>query len=145
MLGLRVAVAPLVGRPVRRYLLPALLPLFRRRILEGMLDPHPVPSWLKHFPLEHAVRGPSIRTMAAELRRFNEGMTRSAAALLVAVPTTAIFGEADTTAPADWHEPWLRRHVRDLRVLRLPGVGHAVHHAEPATALRAITGQVRSR
>ena len=86
-----------------------------------------------------------MRTMTAELWRFNEGTTRSAASLHMAVPTTAVFGEADTTALAEWHEPWLRRHVRDLRVLRLPEAGHAVHHAEPAAALLAITGQAGTR
>jgi pimeloyl-ACP methyl ester carboxylesterase len=138
MLGLRIAVAPVVGRPVRRYLLPAVLPLFRDRILEGMLHPNPVPPWLRRFPLEHAVRGPSVRTMAAELRCFNDGMIKVFAGKRVVVPTTAIFGEADRTAPRSWHEPWLKRHVEVLRVIRLPGVGHAVHHADPRSAIRSV-------
>jgi pimeloyl-ACP methyl ester carboxylesterase len=138
MLGLRIAVAPVVGRPVRRYLLPALLPLFRRNILEGMLHPNPVPPWLKRFPVEHAARGPSLRTMAAELRRFNRGMLKRSRSLRIEVPTTAIFGSADRTAPPGWHEPWLRRHVASLEAIRLEGVGHAVHHADPAAALRAV-------
>lgn len=140
MLGLRIAVAPVIGRPVRRHLLPALLPLFRRSILEGMLHPNPVPPWLKRFPVEHAARGQSLRTMAAELRRFNRGMLKGAANLRIEVPTTALFGMVDKTAPPAWHEPWLRRHVARLEVIRLPGVGHAVHHADPAVVLRAIMG-----
>jgi pimeloyl-ACP methyl ester carboxylesterase len=141
MLGLRLAVAPVIGKPVRRYVVPALLPLFRRRILEGMLDPNPVPPWLSRFPIEHAARPRSIRTMAAELRRFNEGMCRAERRLNVSVPTTVLFGEADETAPPSWHGPWLARHVKALRVVRLAGVGHAVHHAAPRAALKAIRGK----
>ena len=140
MLGLRLAVAPVIGKPVRRVLLPALLPLFRERILEGMMDPVPVPPWLRRFPVEYAARGPSIRTMAAELRRFNDGMSRMAPRLRVTVPTTAVFGALDETAPPAWHEPWLRRHTRSLRVIILPDVGHAVHHSRPVVALEAIRG-----
>lgn len=140
MIGLRIAVAPVIGRPVRRLLLPNLLPLFRAHILENMLDPAPVPPWLKRFPLEHAARGPALRTMAAELRRFNEGMERLAPRLHVNIPVTALFGATDETAPAHWHEPWLRRHVGKLVAIHLPKVGHAVHHAAPAAALTAITG-----
>lgn len=143
MLGLRLASAPVLGRPLRRHLLPALLPLFRARILEGMLDPSPVPSWLRRFPVEHAARGPSIRTMAAELRRFNAGMAAAAPLLRVRVPTVAIFGDSDDTAPRHWHEPWLRRHVDRLKTVVLPHVGHAVHHADPAAALRAMRVEVR--
>lgn len=139
MIGLRTAVAPVVGRPLRRYLLPAVLPLFRRSILEGLLAPNPVPPWLERFPVEHAAHGPAIRTMAAELRRFNGGMSRLGGTGRLAVPTIALFGTADQTARPAWHAPWLRRRIARLEVIRLPGVGHAVHHAEPAAALAAIT------
>lgn len=140
MPGLRLAVAPVIGTPLRRLVVPAITTVFRRRILRSMLSPNPVPPWLRHFPISHAARSRSLRTTAAELRRFNEDMNRSASALKVTVETTAVFGADDETAPFAWHEPWLRRHVTRLRVIRLPGVGHAVHHAAPRVALRVITG-----
>lgn len=141
MLGLRLAVAPVVGGFIRRHVLPALLPLFRRHIVESMVAPNPVPPWLQHFPIEHAARPESITMVAAELRRFNDGMSSAAPRLKVKIPTVAVFGEADETAPPSWHKPWLRRHVANLTMISLEGVGHAVHHAAPATVLQVILGK----
>lgn len=140
MLGLRLAVAPIIGPLVRKHVIPVLASVFRLQILRGMLFPNAVPRWLRRFPLLHAVRDQSIKTTAAELRCFNNDMAGPPSRLRVSVTTTALFGCEDETAPWASHEPWLRKRVEGLTVIKLPDTGHAVHHAAPGTVLKAILG-----
>lgn len=138
MLGLRLAVAPGIGRPVRAMVVPALVSRMRRRILERMVSPHPVPASLERFPLRHAARPQALLTTAAELRRFNEDMAVAGAHLTLRMPVTVLSGDRDETAPGRWHLPWLRARARRLRLLTAPGVGHLVHHVVPDRALAAV-------
>lgn len=142
MPGLRLATAPVVGGVVRRKVLPAVLPHMRAKVLGAITAPDPVPPWLARFPLRHATRPRAIVTLAAELRRFNEGMERLGARRHLRVPVTAVFGEEDRTADPSWHGPWLAARAPGLRVLHLPGVGHAVHHAAPGTVVSAVIDAV---
>jgi pimeloyl-ACP methyl ester carboxylesterase len=58
------------------------------------------------------------------------------------VPTTVVLGGADKTAKPEWHLDWLVRHLSVEHVISLPGVGHAVHHAEPNVILDLIRSSV---
>lgn len=138
MLGLRLAAAPVVGRPVRSLIVPPLIAAMRRRILSRMTAPHPVPRWLRRFPLRHAARPQSILTTVAELRRFNEDMALAGRHLRLRVPVTVLSGGRDRTAPARWHLPWVRAHARSLRLMISPTSGHLVHHVDPERALAAV-------
>jgi pimeloyl-ACP methyl ester carboxylesterase len=142
MPGLRLAVAPVVGGVVRKTVLPAVLPRVRSRMLGAMVAPDPVPPWLARFPLRHATRPRAIVTLAAKLRRFNDGMERLGHRTRLRVPVTAIFGEVDRTADPGWHGPWLAARAPGLRVVSLPGVGHAVHHAAPGQVVGAVVDAV---
>jgi pimeloyl-ACP methyl ester carboxylesterase len=139
---LRIAVAPVVGGPIRRKVVPALLPLFGKHILARISAPGDVPPWLERFPLKQAARPEAFKAMAAELRSFNAEMTTAARGGFAPVPVTAIVGAADRTAPPDWHLPWLNHHMPAERIVRLADVGHAVHHAAPDIVLDAITAHV---
>ncbi len=132
MPGLRLATAPVIGPPVRRWVVPALLPLVRQRLLAAIAAPAPVPAWLDGFPVSHAARPRAIETIAAELRAFNDGMAPLARVAPLTAPVLAVCGERDGTAEAAWHLPWLRERVVALRVRHVRGAGHGLHHARPA-------------
>ena len=53
----------------------------------------------------------------------------------VDVPTLLLAGK-------DFKEESLQGWVRDARVIRLPGVGHMMHHEDPAAVAAAILGFV---
>ena len=141
MIGLRLAVAPVVG-PAIRALLPDLLVRYRDRILAGAIGGGPVPRWLARFPLRHAARPQSVLTTAAELRRFNDGMRAARPVVPRAVPVVALFGARDETASPAWHRPWIEARVPGSRCVVLPDAGHLLHHvARPRVwrAIRALT------
>lgn len=136
--GLRMAVAPVLGGPLRRRVLPALAPRLRHRILSALAAPSPVPPSLSRLSLGPALRSRSILTLAAELRAFNDGMAALDARRPLRLPVTAVFGLADATADPAWHGPWLAARVPGLRSVRLAGVGHAPHHTAPARVLAEV-------
>lgn len=138
MPGLRLAVAPLLGGVLRRHVVPALTPRLRPRVLVALAAPAPVPPTLSRLSLRPAFGGQSIQTLAAELRRFNTGMAALRARDPLRLPVTAILGGADRTADPDWHGPWLAARAPGLRILRLPGMGHGLHHTAPLSVLAEV-------
>jgi pimeloyl-ACP methyl ester carboxylesterase len=144
-LGLRLSVAPVVGGLIRRRLAPLLVRRWGRRMLSDMLAPTRLPPWLEGFPMEHAARPDSIVTLVDELRAFNATMEQVALRLRVEAPVLAILGELDRTAPAEWHLPWIQAHAERVEAIRLRGVGHCVHHAEPERVRAALLAAVAGR
>jgi pimeloyl-ACP methyl ester carboxylesterase len=128
---LRLAVAPVIGAPIRHIAIPPLSGWLGRRQIRGLLHPQPVPPWLKRFPCRHAASPNALLAAAAELRCFNKAMSRFRP-VHDEVPSVTIFGDADRTADASWHGEWLARHLPQMRFVHLPLTGHAPHHSEPA-------------
>jgi pimeloyl-ACP methyl ester carboxylesterase len=102
--GLRLAVAPGVGRLVRP-LVPPLAALTRRRALRRIAAPNAVPPTLCQLPLRHAARGRALLTVAAELRSFNDGMMRADPRIGPEIPVLALLGGQDPPAIPEWHAP----------------------------------------
>jgi pimeloyl-ACP methyl ester carboxylesterase len=137
MLPLRLAVAPVVGGPIRARIAPFVARRWREALIAGMLAPQPVPPWLRRFPVEHALRPGAIVTTADELLAFNDGMRTLRPDVRLRPPVHVVVGDDDRTAVPEWHLPWLRARAPRMRLTRLPGVGHAVQHAAPE-AVRAV-------
>lgn len=145
MPGLRLAVAPLVGRVVREVVVPLVTQRLGRRRLAALGAGGDMPPWLADMPLRHAARPLALKTAAAELGRFNAGVRQLQGPVRTGAPALAIVGGRDATAPPDWHLPWLRARLPGLEVLHLPEAGHAPHHAAPAAARQAILARLTPR
>lgn len=138
--ALRVANAPLLGRPLRRWLLPVIAPRLAARCLRKAFAPDPVPPYFADFPVGLAAQPSAVQAMAAELRGFNRAaaiLSRHAAALQR--PTIVIAGEKDPIARSDHHAAWLAGELPACRLVQLPGAGHMVHHVSPAAAATALS------
>jgi pimeloyl-ACP methyl ester carboxylesterase len=136
-LGLRLAVAPVVG-PLLRPVVPYLLAMRRERLLARMAAPNPPPATLRRLPVRHLARPRSLLTLAAELNAFNAGMTRADPRLPATVPVVALLAADDRTADPEWHWPWLRDRVAQLDLRTHAGIGHMLHHVRPDLAWQAV-------
>lgn len=138
---LHAAVAPYIGPLIRSSVVPLIAPYVGPSILASALRPNAVPSYLAGFPFQHAGRPGAVLTMAAELLAFNAAMTAMEERLsAVRVPVGIVYGEADEIAPPGWHVGWLHGRCPDTRIVGLPGIGHAPHHADA----RSVADLVRS-
>lgn len=136
---LRLAVAPVVGPPLRRWLLPRLAGRLAGPRLAALFAPDPVPPGFAGFPVRHAVSGAAMEAMAAELRGFNGSMLPAALRLRrLGVPTVVLAGGADTVADPVRHAHWLVRRLPAARLRRLPGYGHMLHHLHPQVVADAV-------
>jgi ferritin-like metal-binding protein YciE/pimeloyl-ACP methyl ester carboxylesterase len=140
MLGLRLAVTPVVGWPLRKAA-PVVAGLYKDTILKAMMTPNPVPPWLRSFPIRHAAQSRALLTTAAELRAFNAGMVKASVRLTPDIPVQVFAGRRDRTAEPSWHLPWLARRVPRLRVQVIDRVGHAIHHSRRALVTHAVVRQ----
>jgi pimeloyl-ACP methyl ester carboxylesterase len=139
MLGLRAAVAPVLGPVVRHLLMPFILPLMRKHVLRSVSSDGSVPPSLADFPVAHAARSQALLTAAAELRQFNAGMRSVFARKRLTLPVQVYFGAKDQTSVPGWHLEWLKQHVIGGSYRVFPDVGHALHHEK----LGLVTDAVR--
>ncbi len=136
---LRLALLPLVGGFVRNRVFPLLADWFGRNRLAATFAPDRVPDYLSEMPLRELVKSDTLETMAAELFGFNQAMIARRNALRhLEVPAIVLAGEADTTADPERHATWIARRLPKARLVRLPGIGHMVQHAQPKAVMRAI-------
>jgi len=136
---LRLAVAPVVGVPVRHWLVPALADRLARPRLAGLFAPDPVPDCFTGFPVAHAAGPAALEAMAAELRGFNTAMIPAALRLRrLRLPVTVVAGTADPVADTDRHARWLAARLPRARLALLDGVGHMPHHVRPGPVMALV-------
>jgi pimeloyl-ACP methyl ester carboxylesterase len=101
---------------------------------------HPLTGPLNYYrasPLTPPVApGTQPETSALERLQLSDDSVR------VSVPTTVLWGEADTALLPGLLNG-LNQHVPDLHVQRLPGVGHWVVHEAPQAVCDALQGLLR--
>lgn len=135
---LRLATAPLVGRPIRRQVLPRLAPFIGSRMVRYAAHPDPSPERSEAFPYRHMARETAVTAMAAELLGFHADMARVRTALRRArTPTIILAGQGDRVIDMPAHARWLERRMPRAEVRWAPG-GHMLHHAHPEAVVQAI-------
>ncbi len=138
MLGLRLCGMPVVGRVLRRLVVPTVVRTVRKRIIRGFMAPNLPPPWLSDFPVTHAANARAVKATVKELESFNAAMTAAEDQLSPPQPVTVVHGLNDKTAEPEWHLPWLRQRAPQMKCILLRGCGHAIHHASPGLVLRVI-------
>jgi pimeloyl-ACP methyl ester carboxylesterase len=143
---LRLAVAPIIGAPIRHYVAPLLAQRVTAASLVAAFAPLPVPSYVTGLPFEAVSRPETVLAIADELRGFNRVAMRLALRLRrLAVPTVVLAGEEDCIANCARHAAWVARRVPAARLLRLEGVGHMPHHTHAALLAEIVTAMVARR
>lgn len=142
---LRLATAPVVGRPFRRQILPRLAPALGSRMVRYAAHPDPSPERSRAFPYRHMARETAVVAMAAELLGFNADMKRARTALRrVRTPAVILAGEGDRVIDMPAHARWLERRMPNAEVRWSPG-GHMLHHAHPGAVVRAVDDMAARR
>lgn len=136
---LRLAVAPVVGPPLRRWLLPRLADRLAGPRLAALFAPDPVPPGFARFPARHAAAPAAVEAMAAELRGFNAAMLPAALRLRrMRVPAVVLAGEADAVADPLRHAHWLAGRLPAARLRLFADHGHMLHHLRPQAVAEAV-------
>jgi pimeloyl-ACP methyl ester carboxylesterase len=135
---LRLAVAPVVGRPVR-LALPLLARGLKKPRLAAVFRPNRVPDYMAELPVEQAASPPSVLAMAAELRAYNRAMIPLALRVRrLRVRTVIVAGERDGVAETGRHAAWLASRLPESAGVSLSGAGHMAHHVRPAMVAAAL-------
>jgi pimeloyl-ACP methyl ester carboxylesterase len=134
---LRLALAPVVGEPVRRRLAPAIATGLVRWSLASACAPDPVPPAARALPCRTMAQESAVLAMAAELGAFTADMAclpRYRARVQSRI--LALSGAQDRVIEGEAHGAWLAsRFGAEHRVT--PG-GHMLHHTRTALLVAAL-------
>lgn len=138
-LGLRAAVAPILGKPIRRRIV---RPLARRvgpLVVKQVFAPNPSPRSGDGFPLPRLAQSSSLLSAAAELRAFNRDMIpRRSRLRRTRAPTIILSSEKDRAFDGRRHLRWAAARMPDVEWERVPETGHMLHHVHPELVVSAV-------
>jgi pimeloyl-ACP methyl ester carboxylesterase len=136
---LRLAVAPIIGGAIRRYILPRLASTLAPARIAAVFAPEPVSASFGSIPLATVVRPNTPLAMARDLRRFNtDAAWIGACASGLDVPAIILAGTADPIIDSADHATWLAQRAPDAAVVKVKGGGHMLHHTHPAMVINAV-------
>lgn len=128
----------------QKFLIPLLSAWVPDRVVDDQIDSVFVPQsapdgYHRHIGAGLTLRRVSMRANALHRRNLLRDIrVQSARYGEIAVPVEILHGDADTTVPLAIHSEPLSRQVPDAALTVLPGVGHMLHHADPAAVDDAI-------
>lgn len=127
---------PVVGDVLHYTLAPHLMKAASWRFIRKLFAPLPVPArFAREFPLAMALRPWQLRAMAQETAGLLPAAQRISARLAEVRSSVSILaGDRDRLVRTKAHSQRLHAALPGSRLIVLPGAGHMVHHASPATA-----------
>jgi pimeloyl-ACP methyl ester carboxylesterase len=101
--------------------------------IAGVFAPQPVPDgYAKGAGIALVLRPEAFAANAQDVAGILAFVTRQCGRYgELAMPVTAIAGEADSVVWTDVHSRAIAREARNGRLITLPGVGHMPHHTTP--------------
>jgi pimeloyl-ACP methyl ester carboxylesterase len=133
----------------QRVLIPLITAWVPERVVDGQIDavfePQAAPEgYHAHIGSGLTLRRVSMRANAlhrrnllAEIRRQSQRYGE------IAVPVEILHGDADLIVPLEVHSEPLSAQIPDATLTVLPGIGHMLHHADPAATDAAIDRAAR--
>lgn len=122
-------------------LITAFAPLSRvHAALEAIFRPQPVPmGYARHIGAGLTLRRDSLRANARQIITLRPQVVEMSEHYhTLAMPLEILHGEADTIVPLEVHSEPLSRQAPDANLVRMPGVGHMPHHADPDAVIAAV-------
>ena len=122
-------------------LITAFAPLDRvHAALEAIFKPQRVPvGYARPIGAGLTMRRDSLRANARQITRLRPQVVEMSEQYhRLEMPLEILHGEADTIVPLEIHSEPLSRQAPDADLLRMPGVGHMPHHADPHAVIQAV-------
>ncbi|WP_323764372.1 alpha/beta hydrolase [Marinovum sp.] len=122
-------------------LITAFAPLTRvHAALEAIFAPQRVPvGYARHIGAGLTLRRDSLRANARQIIDLRPQVVEMSAQYpRLGMPVEILHGEADTIVPLEVHSVPLSRQLPDANLVRMPGVGHMPHHADPEAVIAAV-------
>lgn len=131
---------PIAGTLFRRAVLPLYAPLVARRSVEKSFAPNAAPDgYYDNAGVTLLFRARDFQSNASDLTHLNRQLiAQSPDYGSLDLPLAILSGDADTTVSPDIHARRLAKEAPQATLTILPGVGHALHHAEADEIARAI-------
>jgi len=119
-------------------------PPLLRALQQVMFAPQePPPGWLERFPYDQ------VLSPAAMVREGEDASTVLPGSPLghvdlhrIGAPAVILTGDNDKVVDPGRHAGPLAKRLRRAELVRLPGVGHMVHHAAPDVVMAAVQAQL---
>lgn len=131
---------PIAGQILRRLVIPVYAPMAAKSGVINSFKPNDAPAgYYEKSGLTLLFRAKDFRNNAADLRHLKPQIIEmSARYSTIDIPTAILTGDSDDTVSPQIHSAALAREIPDAYYEVLPGVGHALHHAEPGKIIAAI-------
>lgn len=129
-----------LGR-VGRALVSAMAPeTAARGVFASVFEPHPVPGgYVDHFGAGLSMRRSSQEANTRQVNALNEQLLRMHPEYPgLTLPIELVHGDADTIVGLDIHSARMERDVASVRLDRVAGGGHMLHHSHPDQVVAAI-------
>lgn len=133
--------ASTVGSATVVPLITAFAPLSRvRNALEAIFAPQKVPmGYARHIGAGLTLRRDSLRANALHITQLRPQVVEMSKLYPgLKMPVEILHGEADTIVPLTVHSEPLSRQIPGANLVRMPGVGHMPHHADPHATIEAV-------
>ena len=131
---------PIAGQILRRLVIPVYAPMAAKSGVINSFKPNEAPpGYYEKSGLTLLFRPKDFRNNAADLRHLKpQIIDMSARYSSITIPAAVLTGDSDNTVSPQLHSAALAREIPNVNYEVLPGVGHALHHAEPAKIVAAI-------
>ncbi|MEJ6398937.1 alpha/beta fold hydrolase [Yoonia sp. 208BN28-4] len=108
--------------------------------IEGVFAPQPAPEgYAEYIGGELAIRPTTFRANVRQVNTLRPHVVAMAERYPnLTIPVEVVHGTADETVPITVHPEEAIKLIPDLNLIRLEGVGHMPHHADPQAAVDAI-------
>jgi pimeloyl-ACP methyl ester carboxylesterase len=145
-----LAATPVLGALFSRCVAPVVGAAVFETAVAGVFRPDAPPhAYAERTGARLALRPRTFRANAVDVAMLKPQILEQAARYsAIAAPALVVSGDADTVVWPSIHAEGLARDLPDVEILRLPGVGHAPHHARPAethAALERLSDRVAAR
>ncbi|WP_116131792.1 alpha/beta fold hydrolase [Tropicimonas sp. IMCC34043] len=124
----------------------ALLPsVVVRRLIGKIFSPQDAPAgYADHVGVDLSLQPDVLRANVRQVGTLKDHLAVMAPRYpTLRLPIEILQGTADTIVPAVVHARPLREIAPDARLTELPGVGHMLHHVDPAATVAAIDNAAR--
>lgn len=108
--------------------------------LEGIFAPQQVPpGYGARIGAGLTLRRDSLRANASQIATLRPAVVEMSAQYpTLTMPAEILHGEDDTIVPLAVHSEPLSRQLPNANLIRMPGVGHMPHHADPDLVIDAV-------
>ena len=131
---------PILGGLLRNTIMPLFARLAATPAIAKVFSPRPVPAaFTRSYDIGMATRPSQLKSVADDTVAMPSAAARLSASYgEIKLPVTIIAGVDDEIVSTQYQSEKLAGEIKGAQLVRMPGVGHMVHHADPGLVAKSI-------